>query len=114
VAIACTYLATHWPDAKHMLMLPTKKDGGKIERWWEKVEANIHKADYKGFISDRDRSRDVVHISDVLYAFPGFVEDDKRNGKGNDAWMMVRMARRRKVPLHVTILDTYESWTENM
>jgi hypothetical protein len=93
-AIIGRWLAENYPQAKHLIFLPTRLE--QIEPWWEGFtgEATILTIKPNIFTSYRDRNRAIVERSDVVYGFPSYPEDSPLSARSG-TWQTIRMAQRK-------------------
>lgn len=110
-AIIGEWLFDNYPGAKHLVLLATKKD--ETSWWWEgKHNDSIRVVKPNSLFSYRERNLAIVSRSEVLYAFPGYQEEHPQ-AQRSGSWQTIRMARRKKIPMHIYVQGE-NNWTENI
>jgi hypothetical protein len=101
------------PAAKHIILLPTKKN--ELDQWWE-GKKGVFPIKPNNLTSYRDRNRAIVSRAEELYAFPAYYEDHPQSQRSG-TWQTVRMGRRKRlgakthIPVHIFVQGG-DSWTE--
>lgn len=109
------WLAENFPAAKHVVLLPTRLPTQKdqFDSWWDRLTTGIkvHVVDPNLLTSTRDRNRNIVSRAEVLYAFPAYKEDHSKSLRSG-TWQTIRMARRKGIPIHISVQNSFDSWVE--